>query len=95
MFVILFSFGAGLYANTGAGANIAVRFLSWISPFHYSCILLLRRFFEGKQPEAFVESTLDVLGFTYEISMCVFALVTFYFFYLLVGMGSVYRLAKL
>jgi hypothetical protein len=95
MFVILFSFGAGLYANTGEGANIAVKFLSWISPFHYSCILLLRRFWEGKEPEQFVDETLEVLGFTYEISMCVFALITFYFFYLLVGMGSVYRLAKL
>lgn len=43
--IILFSFGAGLYANTGTSANILVRLISWISPLHYSTELLLRRLF--------------------------------------------------
>ena len=53
MVAILFSFGAGLYANTGATANIFVRLLSWLSPMHYSCILMMRRMFEGKNPVQF------------------------------------------
>jgi hypothetical protein len=51
MIIILFSFGAGMYANTGKSANILVKLMSWLSPLHYSCELLLRRLFDGKNKE--------------------------------------------
>jgi ABC-type multidrug transport system permease subunit len=54
MVIIIFSFGAGMYANTGTSANFLVKFISWVSPLHYSCELLLRLLFEGKNEE-FVE----------------------------------------
>lgn len=49
--VIIFSFGAGLYSNTGTSANILVKFISWISPLHYSTELLLRQMLKDKNEE--------------------------------------------
>jgi len=34
LFSIIFNFGAGCLANTGANANFVITFLSWISPMH-------------------------------------------------------------
>jgi hypothetical protein len=41
----IFSFGAGMYANTGKSTNFLAIFLSWVSPLYYSCELLLRLLF--------------------------------------------------
>lgn len=45
--ILIFSFGAGLYANTGTSANILVKLISWLSPLHYGCELLLRLLLKG------------------------------------------------
>ena len=34
--ITLFNFGAGCLANTGSGANPVIKFLTWVSPMHYS-----------------------------------------------------------
>mmetsp|Transcript_34253 Transcript_34253/g.42328 ORF Transcript_34253/g.42328 Transcript_34253/m.42328 type:complete len:122 (-) Transcript_34253:292-657(-) len=41
LFLIMYSFGAGFYANTGSGMNVLVRLISYISPLRYSTELLL------------------------------------------------------
>jgi hypothetical protein len=93
MIIIIFTFGGGLYVNTGAGANILVRVISWISPLKYGCEMLLRKFLEGK-PEIWVDHVLDDLGFTKGYAACVFILLTFYLLYLILGLGAMYRLAR-
>lgn len=93
MVFIMISFGGGIYVNTGSGANFLVKFISWISPLHYSVELLMRRMFEGKNEE-FTEYALTTLGFTDGISMCVFMLVIFYFVYVAIGIAAVHWLAK-
>ena len=48
LFLIMFSFGAGFYANTGSGQNIVVQMISYISPMRYSTELLMSRVVAGK-----------------------------------------------
>ena len=48
LFLIMFSFGAGFYANTGSGQNIVVQLISYISPMRYSTELLMSRVVAGK-----------------------------------------------
>jgi hypothetical protein len=43
LFAMLFSFGGGMYANTGDGANPLIKAISYISPVRFSSELLLRR----------------------------------------------------
>lgn len=43
LFNIVFSFGSGLYANTGQTASLPVKLISYLSPMRYSSELLLRR----------------------------------------------------
>ena len=42
LYAMISGFGAGLFANTGDGANWFVTFLSWISPLRYGCEILMR-----------------------------------------------------
>lgn len=56
--ILIFSFGAGLYANTSTSGNPLVRFISWISPLNYGCELLLGILFDGKD-KVFIETTMD------------------------------------
>ena len=48
LFLIMFSFGAGFYANTGAGQNFVVQLISYISPMRYSTELIMSRVVAGK-----------------------------------------------
>ena len=42
LYAMIAGFGAGLFANTGDGANWFITFLSWISPLRYGCEILMR-----------------------------------------------------
>lgn len=81
-----------MYANTGTSANIIVKLMSWLSPLHYSCELLLRRLFEGKNKE-FTDKVLINLGYTNGVEICVYTLITFYIVYLVIGLAALHRLA--
>lgn len=52
LFVMMFNMGAGFLQNTSNGANPAIRFLSWVSPMHYACELMLGRILAGRDNEA-------------------------------------------
>lgn len=93
MVFILISLGGGLSVNTGAGANIFVRFIFWISPMHYSVELMMRRMLEGRRKH-FSDKALEALGFTDDISTCVLILIGFYFLFVTIGLVAVHRLAK-
>lgn len=43
LFAMLLSFGGGMYANTGKGANPIIKAISYVSPIRYSSELLMRR----------------------------------------------------
>lgn len=43
LFAMLFSFGGGMYANTGDNANYLIRAISYVSPIRFSSELLMRR----------------------------------------------------
>ena len=80
LFLILFSFGAGFYANTGSGANFVVDAITYISPMRFSTELLMRRALSGKTGASQV---LSLLGYTWGNPVC-FTLLAFsaveYFF---------------
>lgn len=74
LFMMLFSFGAGFYANTGSGSTWFVKAISYVSPMRYTTQLLFERVIAGKQGSEFV---LELLGFTWETTTCVMLLITF------------------
>ena len=76
LFLIMFSFGAGFYANTGSGQNYLVAFISYISPMRYSTELLMSRVVAGKPGG---EAVLTLLGFTWGDATCVTLLIGFIF----------------
>lgn len=76
LFLIMFSFGAGFYANTGAQANFVVQAITYISPMRYSTELLMRRVVAGKPGG---DAVLDALGFTWGSTTCVMLLIGFIF----------------
>ena len=76
LFLIMFSFGAGFYANTGSGQNIVVQLISYISPLRYSAELLMSRIVAEKPGG---EVVLDYLGFTWGDTQCVMLLIGFTF----------------
>ena len=82
LFLIMFNFGAGFYANTGSGSNFIVSFISYISPLRYSTELLLSRVVAGKPGGVDV---LDHLGFTWGTSTCILLLINFTVVCFLVG----------
>lgn len=76
LFNIVFSFGSGLYANTGQTASLPVKLISYLSPMRYSSELLLRRLlgsWVGK------EIVLEQLGYTWGDSTCTLLLFGFIF----------------
>ncbi len=64
-FVIVFNMGAGFLTNTSSDGGLLARILSYISPLHYSCELLLRRILAGRKPEAVNEYILNYFGYTH------------------------------
>jgi len=46
--VALFSMGSGMLVNTGSSSSYLIKFLSWISPLHYSLELLMYRLLDGR-----------------------------------------------
>lgn len=49
MCVMFFSFGGGMYANTGMDSNYLIRAISYISPIRFSSELLLRILMRKKE----------------------------------------------
>jgi len=82
LFLIMFSFGAGFYANTGEDQNLAVRIISYISPMRYSTELLMTRVLAGKPGS---DEVLDLLGFTWGSFACVNLLLGFIFGCFIIG----------
>ena len=74
LFGMIFSFGGGMYANTGEGSSLLVRAISWVSPMRYSSELLMRRVIFEKPGNEYV---LEYLGFTWGKSTCYTGLVLF------------------
>ena len=67
LFVMMSGFGAGLFANTGSGANWFVTFLSWISPLRYGCEIIMRQVTKGRQAQ---DAILESFGYTYGDKLC-------------------------
>lgn len=74
LFLIMFSFGAGFYANTGSSANFVVKFISYISPMRYSTELLMSRVVAGKPGG---DAVMDALGLTWGTQTCIMLLIGF------------------
>jgi len=47
--LILISMGSGMLVNTGSSASFVIKFITWISPIHYSCDLLMYRLLDGRK----------------------------------------------
>ena len=82
--IIVLNFGAGCFANTGKGANIVIRFISWISPVRYATEMTMRRVVKG-EPEWFEDATLNYLGYDYGYLTCLVVLVGMTIFFFLFG----------
>lgn len=84
LFAMIFSFGGGMYANTGAGANPLIRAISYVSPIRYGSELLFQEILKGK---AGANAVLEYLGYTWGATTCFLALLGFTMFCLLAGWG--------
>ena len=82
LFLILFCFGAGFYANTGEGSNPVVLFISYISPLRYTTELLMQRIVGNKVGG---ELILNRLGFTWGDGTCLSLLLMFTILCFIVG----------
>lgn len=89
MFVIFMNFGAGVFANAGSGANVVIRFISYISPIRYAVEAILRRVTLG-QPDLIRNQILDYFGYTYGINICLYFLFGFLLFIFLLGWLAIY-----
>ena len=49
LLIILISMGSGMLVNTGSSASFVIKFITWISPIHYSCDLLMYRLLDGRK----------------------------------------------
>ena len=74
LFAMIAGFGAGLFANTGAGANWFIRFLSWISPLRYGCEIIFRQVTTGRPGQ---DQILLIFGYTYGDLICYLSLLAF------------------
>ena len=74
LFIIMFSFGAGLFANTGQGVNFVVQMITYISPMRYCTELLTARVLEDKPGSDYV---LELFGFTWGQGTCITLLIFF------------------
>ena len=84
LFVYVFSFGGGFYANT-SNQTILLRVLTWISPVRFSTELLMRRVLAGRSE---ADRILDILGLTWGETRCIISLVIFIIVCFLVGWAS-------
>ena len=84
LFIYVFSFGGGFYANT-SNETMLLRVLTWISPVRFSTELLMRRVL-AERSEA--DMILDVLGLTWGETRCIVSLVVFILVCFLVGWAS-------
>ena len=82
LFLILFSFGGGFYANTGEGQNPFVRIISLISPMRYSAELLMRQELKEKPGSEYV---LEGIGYTWGNFACCMLLLSFSIVTFLIG----------
>ena len=82
LFLIIYSFGAGIYANTGDGMNFLVRFIHYVSPLRYSTELLVSRVLTEKAGGEFV---LEKFGYTWGNVTCIMLLISWAFACFLVG----------
>lgn len=93
LFMILFSMGAGMFANTGAGANKFIIGLSYVSPLHYGMTLLFRRVVANRN-EFIHDELLKEFGFDESPTFCYCYLAGFWLLCVLIGLVSIYRQAK-
>ena len=82
LFLILFNFGGGFYANTGEGQNPFVRIISLVSPMRYSAELLMRQELKEK---AVSEYLLENIGYTWGNWACCMLLLFFSYVTFLIG----------
>ena len=82
LFLILFSFGGGFYANTGDGQNIFVKIISYISPMRYTSEMLMSRILDGKMGK---DQVLTAFGYTWGDANCVILLLSFTFACFMIG----------
>lgn len=85
LFVNMFAMGAGFLANAANNANWFVLGLSYISPLHFSCELLLRRILAGRDNEIINQEILAFFGYTKGAPTCVAVLVGFWFGFTILG----------
>ena len=74
--IIFFSFGAGVYANTGEGMSLPVEMITYISPLRYATEMLFRII--GAEKEA-ADQVRESLGYTWGNTVCLSALFGFIF----------------
>ena len=72
--IMIFNFGAGFFASTGAGASWVVKGLSYISPLRYSTEISLRRVTQGREVQ---EQILDHFGYNWGMTNCFAFLIGF------------------
>lgn len=82
LFVMMFCFGAGIYANTGSGMNLIVRLISYVSPMRYTTELLMSQIVAGKPGG---DAVLDSFGFTWGTATCTLLLILWTITCFLVG----------
>lgn len=80
----LFGMGAGVVANISSNANLSIRFLSLISPMHYSCELLYRRVLAGHN-KIITDRELEFFGYTYGEKVCYSILIGYWIVFTILG----------
>ena len=68
LFIILFTFGAGCFSNLGLATPFST-FLGYISPFRYSCEILMRYILDGK-PMLVNYVILEFFNYTFGMNVC-------------------------
>jgi ABC-type transport system involved in multi-copper enzyme maturation permease subunit len=84
LFAMIFSFGGGMYANTGEEANPLIKAISYVSPIRYGSELLFQLIIKEKPGK---ELILDYFGYTWGTTTCFMALLGFTICSLLAGWG--------
>ena len=84
LFIYVFSFGGGFYANA-SNQTVLLKVLTWISPVRFSTELLMRRVLAGRSE---ADRILDILGLTWGEERCIMSLVIFIIVCFLVGWAS-------
>lgn len=82
-FFSLMGIGAGFVFSQDS-SNFICKFIGWTSPMHYACELMLRIVLQNRS-EVMQTEILDYFGYTYGVVNCVFILIGFWFFFILLG----------